>query len=1358
MSSRFIYFSFLASLAVWLSSAIVFGVMSLFSRVSDSRSGCGLPTLRPQGSYALLQSTALLRQEDQQALRRLDGLSHQQLSCLRNLAYAWENRYVERVQDALRNSADYFNPQKPEALIHFVSSGGIDLFSSLLQDNATWLVFHQHPSSLGGSRHRLSESGVDVIITMLRVLTELLVCFNDLGWYVYDRHPKLMCRLIDMCQVSMLRESAIMLLEHIVSVVGPVIDLAKCPQLVQIVKTSTDSGLAALCRLLALLIVPGVMNEQVTATKRRLEPFPQCVTRMRAIEEVVESNVKILLDIDGFLEWLLRLAGTRANGVRIFQGNRTMTVMMPEPPVQPSGLTGAASAGANDGNVAAGTLLTQLQQLFLGGGVSAVTAAAVGGSGAMPQEPVGFTGQQQQPPPHHHHHGSDHSGSSNSGSSGDHDEYFDDEDVDMLLQAVQQQQQQPQQPQAASSQPVQQQQAQPGQQQALGNNFLSQLLASFQQVQATADAAGGVSSIVGIASDGSVNSQQQLQQVAETLSQGMPAANTLDSINFSWLVGHPEAKVRWRLGHILLHEIIADGSQGPGRQHEWSQGSTTSTKNSAKAKSDHEFFSRLREACDERRRTSRHANSLTQQENQSIVNSQSEVFFVLNSALAASHYTRAWTALTDLDLMSRMNPTFDYVFFRDGSQTSINASANTATHGNATSTSFSGSPSGTSGGASSPCTLYEDPTMDPILLTEADIAERSKVEDDDRHHRHDPDTLRKLELLRIIHEYWNAQDRMEAERLHNRGNTAAAGTLAVKIAQQLALGKEDPCTETVGCHALESFLRCYGPTMPEIVASIEELLFVHTLVDRIYNAPRKCGVKNSVFPQKRMDAFFSVFGELAKYNEKVMAKLGQYLLLTVDDLRSKHPTMMGPLPLLPMARAEFDSMGDAIRRRICQFGGDCNLFIRTIALTCTRGISCPVNYVWKPLRLSTEESAELLVDSRRVLSMTKRQVESTATMISRMFFVRRHSRRFVEELCIMRSRERGEEGHSQHHRLCGVELNAPPVGTLADMLKILCDAPHTHVMSERPFPNLFSDDDLSLLQQDAHLPTAGLPKHLRDAILARYDEGSSSSNHQTELYVVNASMATYVVNQELACDVVSQQLLAHPARLVYAMISSINPEEMENTERLCVVTSSLVLFMRENVLRGESGVYSILDGLREIAVEKANISAAAEKATKTKVGQAVSTQPSSARRCSSPPSLQNPSSFVSAEHQVLLTDPYTGELVPLSKLLIHIDATEGAGCPSETQPGTEIIEEDNSLCEAMVDYGCCLPPSMVDTFIAKHGKCIFKNFFRDLCIWLAHYSCSQRYVETLFYCTHVPYAEWKQTALFVWKTLPSYFS
>jgi hypothetical protein len=1282
----------------------------------------------------MLSASSMLSRENQSAINRLSALSCQQLGSLRDLAHAWENKYVHRVHDAIRTSVDYFDPQKPEALVMFVTFGGVDLYSSLLQDNPSWLVFPQSPAF--GSAHppRYSEQGGEVLVTMMRVLTELLVCYNEIGWYIYDRHPLLMTRLIAFIRVTPLRESAIMLLEHIVSVIGPVIDLSQFPELVQIIVESTDAGLASLCRLLALLIVPGVMNEQTSVTKGRLEPFPQCLTRMSRIEDVVDRNVKILLDQDAFIERLLKLGGTRANGVRIFQGNRTMTVMIPEGQELPAQVSAASAAVANGGGP---NLLNQLQQLFASLQAGNFSAA---------------TSQPPPPPQSHHHQDQHHQFPPSSPTSSSSDQEYDEDEAyqDFFAEGTVTLDQLQQQVQAAPA-------IQPSPAAAGGiNSALLGLIASLGAAGASPAAAATTADVTpGLPQQGST--QQQLQQVAESLSQGMPPANSLDSIDFSWLIGHAEAKVRWRLGHFLLHDLIPETPAAAGTNHEWvlwglnSLGQTA--KNSAKAKADTTFVQTLRESSDAfRKSNARIAKSVTQQENQNIVNSQSEVFFVLNSALAASHYTRAWNALTRLNLMANLNPIFDYCFFLDGSQQSINAggggSSSSASGGGGASSPSLSQPAAASSSAAA--TLFEDPLMDPLLLSEEDIAERSKIENDDRHHRHDPDTLRKLELLRIIHEYWNAQDRIEAEKLHASGNPEESAKLAVKLARQLQQGKEDPCTETVACHALESFLRCFGPSMPRIVLQISEILFTHTLIERIYNAPRKCGAKYSVFPQKRMDAFFSVFGEMAKYNEPIMQRLGEYLMKSQADLASDHPELVGEGSLFvgPIARAEFDGLGDAVRRRISQFCGDCNLFIRSIGLTCTPGLTCPINYVWKPTgRHLTEED---LVDSRVHLPLVQRHVESTVTMIGRMFTVRQHSRRFVEALCIAQRQQQDASNKEQSSGsssfsssellLCGSEPGAPMTSSLPQMLELLCNSPHTHTMADRPFPRLFSADDTALLDDGARLPPPGLPADLRERLLGKHTN-------------VNACKALYSFDQ-IRGDQVCKQLLDNPARLVYGMISSINPEEMENTERLCVVTSSLVLLMHANVRHGESGVMAVLEGLRDIEAQKrvkiqASSSAAAGKnrENRAKKGAAAA----------------------SDMDRVLLSDT-SGALVSPESLRIRINVDPDAAftkCSGkskiETNAQRKNAEEKKDarlggFCDDVFDFGCCKPPSMVESYTDEHSGCIFKNFFRLLCIWLAHYACSQRYVETLFYCTHVPYAEWKQTALFVWKTLPKFFT
>jgi hypothetical protein len=77
----------------------------------------------------------------------------------------------------------------------FVTFGGVDLYSTLLQDNPMWLVFPQSTGFGSAQSPRYSEHGGEVLVTMMRVLTELLVCYNEIGWYIYDRHPMLSVRI-----------------------------------------------------------------------------------------------------------------------------------------------------------------------------------------------------------------------------------------------------------------------------------------------------------------------------------------------------------------------------------------------------------------------------------------------------------------------------------------------------------------------------------------------------------------------------------------------------------------------------------------------------------------------------------------------------------------------------------------------------------------------------------------------------------------------------------------------------------------------------------------------------------------------------------------------------------------------------------------------------------------------------------------------------------------------------------------------------------------------------------------------------------------------------------------------------------
>ncbi|CUG86588.1 Hypothetical protein, putative [Bodo saltans] len=1330
---------------------------------------------RRESAWSLANHQGYLSACEMHSSESLERSTQNQLTFLKKFAAAWESRDKMTLFRLMSECEAFFDPNRPSTLVHFTGLGGIDLFVRLLCDNAEWLTSPSYGLLLFHP-----DEGINVYNTMLRVLTELLVCHNDIGWYLYDRHRGLIFRLMELMKVERLRDSAIMLLEHIISVVGPIVHIPSHPDLIETIRGLSDGGLAAMCRVLALLVVPGVMTDQLWKSKR-MEPFPQCLVRIEKIQTIVDDNVNWIIQESGLVLRLLDLGKVRSSGVRIFQGNRTMTVIAPEPGVAAAVAGAAGSLPIPTMGAAAAALSTGAQTIL-----SHLMGSA--NSAAMPGNATPFTPQ---------------SGTSMGNSTqafgatedfeGDDDDYEDVDEDDMfnggsnlvlseemlnnpaalqqalqhILASVAQQPQQAAAPPAAPTVPVPS--STPG---------------------GAAPASPGPPQAAGPAPPipAPTTEQQTLQTIAESLSHDMPPINGLDSINFSWFCGRPDTKGRWRFQSMRVDPAEYERTFG------------LLTPPEAHQRAGAKFFETLQkdEVNRKAKASPKQQRAMAVAEQQAIVNSQSEIFFVLNSIMVTCHYTKAWHVLASYNTLQRCLDVFDSVFFVNQQSTSIHASPPSRNSTNNTANTFATDSVHTVDRFESSHAVahragkfYEtfwNPCPTTCIVTPAAAAAAGKqkvvplgvgtnahhnadVDDDDfvtnlrddpaattregdlsddesedsMDHRHDPDTLRKLELLRIIHEYCNAQDRGEWSRLtqtllpttsvngvSRTSSTPLMHDLAKKVASQLITGVEDACTETVGAHALESILRCLGfrsstrrrlasgasggeDESASLISSnntheaVAHILLPHLIGERIFNGiTGSSGTAHALSPWKRVDAFFAVMGETCKYNSASIRLLVRYL--KGDIAVPSTPTYLGTpvtqpnatgaasaLQSAPIARGQHDTVLSVFRYRLRRFGVDTNLFIRCMCLSITSELASPINYVWKPLNDSEASTTpanvvaivDELKDSRSYLP-DERVLEPTKNQMQRIYYVRELSRKLIEEFTqrFMQSSSNSEEDTESG--------DIRKMQWSRDALAAIFKAPSFYdaTPAGRPFPNLFSEEELCILHPCSALPRAGLSSELRNALVGTFGDTSAAP-----------SGATAEADQQ-DLDFIAESIFQAPQELAYSMLSMLNAETIENTERLCVVTSTMLLFLRASRLGGQAAVDALLDSVADIA---------------------------RARR----------EKYLSRRKRLQRSGGSVAALAPCQ-------AHGGAGqCNIETP-----LEHQ---CDNFVFFGHCLPNTVVRDYYDLHGSDFFKNFFRLLCVWLAHYSCSQRYVETLYYCTEVPFGEWKMLALYLFRTIPNYF-
>jgi hypothetical protein len=218
-----------------------------------------------------------------------------------------------------------------------------------------------------------------------------------------------------------------------------------------------------------------------------------------------------------------------------------------------------------------------------------------------------------------------------------------------------------------------------------------------------------------------------------------------------------------------------------------------------------------------------------------IVSCQSEIFFVLSSILCGRRFVEVWDRLHQLSMLPQLAAIFDDAF-----------------------------PPGD--------------TQQPRPARPA--AESSE------HHNHDPKTLRKIEYLRLLHEFWDARDMSDCRR--NDCHLDVKRILRDKLCSRLIAGGEDACTENLLCYALEAYLRGYPlPRRANEQFAVAERI----LRPLILSIPE--------LPESRLESVCGLIAELVKeprtlhYFQQILESTGRTLeLLTVMRQHPFHGNLL----------------------------------------------------------------------------------------------------------------------------------------------------------------------------------------------------------------------------------------------------------------------------------------------------------------------------------------------------------------------------------------------------------------------------------------------------------------------------------
>jgi hypothetical protein len=1191
-----------------------------------------------------------------------------------------EGRYTELTDELVRIGDLIQSKEENKFSSEFLAFGGIDVYCFILCDPITPLHFlkdrlteYQHNSAMGERRRRRTiETLLGIYSEMMLQLTDLLANQNDLGWVLYDRCPGLFYRLIEFLEDSTLWSSATGLLEHALSCVGPVIEISKTPSLAKVLRGASPTALAAFCRFLALLILPGLAQGQNPIVARRLH-YPESVAVLRQVQRIVDSNVLWLIGEEGLVESLIQLCELRPNGLRVQQGGRSMMMI---PPVASAAVTIDANGNISNARIRGGT--EEMLNAVLGSDAEwedeeeeeEETADDGGWQDAEEQEDSVASGA----------------------SDGTADFLVDGSSLPTFFAGIERllgigqgaatpaPVPPPQRPTrqgstaavnparpaptrtgggnfaarltAAPQLPSQTQPAPPSQQQQRGpagpaaptmpaagtvtQNEVLEYLRSTARIVGLGDAlegnAMGAGSAAGNEADGNANatlarvlasmgatqnmaeqleflsritSNQFQQEDPSRLVQWMLDRDMLEedgmdqgfrsSMEIQWCVGAVDTRQRWRLCDPSLLpekddnrcEYVANATR-----RMWSRGYHQLTADefmSANRKLNKQLFEPLPQV--------RHVSELDVYGVQRVVESQSEVLFLLNMLLSTFYFSDAWRLLRDCRWVPRSVPMMEAAF---GLDPTLPALVDVPPHVNLSdemrslprflpprSTDIQDHETGkeTAGAPLYPATWRDVPFLE-LLGDNACIYLKDPnqmMEEEPDNHQHGPDTMRKMELLRGLYEYCNAQDRTEqAMVVADEEVITSSAANAVAMAAVIRRDREDSCVRIGLYQTLESYLRTFlygiddrdGPTSPQTTIGA---LLMPAMLERIYNGTRIPGLNGSMVPSKLQSNMFTVLGELVRYHGGNLKTLCAYVAGELDlshlneaisNTNRQNPVILSAiheeveeiLKRPPLEREEHEPFGSVVLRRMLTFGGDTHLFLRSLLLSLTPGLRSRGNYLNKPVDDAVTDVQ--LPPAMPGIGRTSDIISGDAVRIA---YVIRVSRRFARKVSL-----------APAHGTRRAEL-------LLELVEVLARTPHRQPPEQRPFPDLFcAASDTTLLQGRCRLPPAGPPQRLRlplfgrqrpsEATVARGVSGQENECQSLNQRAGGAENDVVTGSTELDTTMLTQLaplarlLLAEPHKLVFSALSGMNIEAMEDNTRLSVVTTVLLVFLRVAVL------------------------------------------------------------------------------------------------------------------------------------------------------------------------------------------------
>jgi hypothetical protein len=197
------------------------------------------------------------------------------------------------------------------------------------------------------------------------------------------------------------------------------------------------------------------------------------------------------------------------------------------------------------------------------------------------------------------------------------------------------------------------------------------------------------------------------------------------------------------------------------------------------------------------------------------------------------------------------------------------------------------------------------------------------------------------------------------------------------------------------------------------------------------------------------------------------------------------------------------------------------------------------------------------------------------------------------------------------------------------------------------------------------------------------------------------------------------------------LMGHLNCEEVETSDHVCVVTTSVAVALAAYCRGGEAGVEELIRaavGLHDAEREEVTRRHEAKKEAYMQQQQ------------QSAPHVHG--------HGGGGNETTTG-----AAGVVDSDEDDASFAERVTRTHPPAPEHDRTMCDS-----CAVPP----TTVGKRRRTLALNdlagnYYRILCVWLAHYQVQRNYFMTLVFCTEIDVPRWKAIAAVLLRVLPKYF-